>query len=231
MKNIEVDEIIHNICSSNPSKEEKRRLKVIESHRAKDEVFEYVLDLVKNLKIEVAAKDALPASQLIGNLVGWCWQTTESMAVFFPNSSYVIRGNIFFSKYDIYYHSWLCFIYKNKQYVFDPCFNYLCSKRIFDKTFEVEEMSKIPVKEIRDCMLHTLKHPVKKETEVISEASETAKKFMQQFFGNVEIRDTGIAMPYSDDVNAPFYRNNSHYKIEAENEKIKSLIVHYYYNA
>lgn len=231
MKYIEVDDLINNLSSRESYKEEERRLKVIASHRAKDEVFKYILELVKNLSIEVTSKEALPAEKLIGHLVGWCWQTTESMAVFFPDSSYVIRGNIFFSKNDIYYHSWLCFIYKNKQYVFDPCFNYLCSKKIFDETFEVEEMSKIPVKEIRDCMLQTFKHPVKKENEVVNEASEASKKFMQQFFGNMKIRDTGIAMPYSNDVNAPFYRNNSHYKIEVENEKIKSLVVHYYYNA
>lgn len=227
MEYISIDNIISDIEKNDSYKEEQKRLKIIASHRAKDDVYEYILSLVKNLKIEVASSQAHPAEKLIGNLVGWCWQTTESMAVFFPDSASVIRGNIFFSKNDIYYHSWLCFVYKGKQYIFDPCFNYLCSKKIFDKTFEVEEMANVPVKEIRDCMIYTAKNPIKKELEYGSEAS---RKFMKTFFGNIEIRDTGIEMPYSNDVNAPFYRNNSRYKIEMEDEKIKALTVHYYYN-
>ena len=55
---------------------------------------------------------------------------------------------------------------------------------------------------------------------------------MQKYFGSVfKAKRNEIIVDDSDTINSPFFRNNTGYKVELEDKKIKKLVAHYYYNA
>lgn len=89
-------------------------------------------------------------------------------------------------------------------------------------------MDKVKAKTVRELLIKKLLTPKEeKETSIVyaffnqfEELKEALKK--QQEF---------TIMKSNENVNAPFYRNNSGYKAEIENGKIKSLVAHYYINA
>ena len=48
--------------------------------------------------------------------------------MFLEDEDYIERGNLIFERYDEkitynYFHSWICFKYKDEEYVFDPYLN------------------------------------------------------------------------------------------------------------
>lgn len=157
----------------------------------------------------------------------YCWESTESMIVFFENA-YIVRGYLNQSKTKRYYHSWLVITYNGELYVFDPTANIIVLKRDFDAVFRVEELVNIPSKLVHDELINILEGKVKEYTpnfgdKEINEAVAEFGKFLSSFCVH-----HGQSVPYSNDINAPFYRNASAYIGEVENNKIKSLRVHFY---
>ena len=66
----------------------------------------------------------------------------------------------------------------------------------------------------------------------MSESSRKAEEFMKKYFGNIlKENKNEITIDDSDEIDAPFFRNNTGYRAVIEDKKIKKLIAHYYYNA
>ena len=91
-------------------------------------VLNYLKEILKSLYIEILDSDAENILDLIpkGCLMGWCWETTQTCAIFFKNSDYVERGDLYINERNSnYYHSWIVFTFNDKEYVFDPCLDCL----------------------------------------------------------------------------------------------------------
>lgn len=204
-------------------KERDRRFKVVQSKSASKEVQEYVRANVANITINIGGDYIGGVEELSRRklLEGWCWQTTETIALFFQNAN-VVRGYLHLNERDKYYHAWLYFKYKNSEYVYDPCLNFLSRRRIFDKVFTPEIETIIPAEEIKETFIYDMEDPEKKKT------WEFANSFFKELFKSYE--EYGNSVRYSNDVTHPMFRNNSRYKAEIEDGVVKSLKVHYYYN-
>ena len=165
----------------------------------------YVENNIKNIVISIAKLSKIPAIYMIksNQLEGWCWQSATFLSVNFKNSDVVARGNLVVSKTDnSYFHSWIEFKLMNKYYVFDPCFGIICDKDEYYQEYNVTEVSKIKVKEIKKELIN-LKGADKKI--------------------NIHVDGTN-------DVEDVFFRTNSKVNANIRFNKIKKLEVRYYYN-
>ena len=65
---------------------------------------------------------------LANNRISYC---------FFQDNDYIERGSLSSDKDEPRYnHSWICFKYKGCEYVLDPCLNFICKKKDYNKIFE-----------------------------------------------------------------------------------------------
>ncbi|MDD3392101.1 MAG: hypothetical protein PHE54_00920 [Bacilli bacterium] len=162
-----------------------------------------------------------------GVLEGWCWQITETAILFLDDESYIERGNLIFSKYNLYYHSWIIFNYQSQDYVFDPCLQILCKKEIYQECFEPELKGTVTAKQVRKYFIDYVFNSFKKEN------YSKIENIMKTFFGeNGSGEQTKkIVVPGEDNPNAPIYRNSVGYEATINDGNVKRLIAHYYINA
>ena len=215
---------------------QQQRFDIVESSSVDKEVWEYLEDTLKNLRIEVCGEYEGSVLELRKRrqLEGWCWQTTESSIVFFNDDDYIERGNLRFGKHEKYWHSWICFKLNNMEYAFDPCLNLLVNKTLFSETFETDVFGVVTANQVREELINTILNPPKKKECIVSkEAEQAAERFKQKFFGNslgLERQRKEIIIYGNDDVTTPMYRNNTGYIGEIEKGKVKKLTAHYYMN-
>lgn len=146
-------------------------------------------------------------------LEGWCWQTTETSIVFLKENDYIERGYLKLNQYEDYYHSWICFRYKNEEYVFDPCLEILCRKEVYTSIFETDIKGIVEAKKVREFLIdsiHKSKYMRWKNTGV----------YIERNISKVKIVGNG-------DVTAPMYGNNTEYEVEIDNRKTKRLVAYY----
>ena len=228
-----IKEIIINIRNSFKEEDysqltEMERFAKIRMHKVPTEVFEYLKSLFNNLHIEIVGKYEGNLIDLMnrGVLEGWCWQTTETASLFMEDSSYIERGNLKFDLYNLYYHSWINFVYKGKKYVFDPCLQILCEKSYYDRIFEIQVKGKVTAKEVKEYFINYISNPPKKEVN-----EEFEKVFRCIFGGSTSDRTKGeVVIEDEENPNSPMYRNGVGYKPTLENNQIKKLVAHYYIN-
>lgn len=205
---------------------EMERFAEIRMHKVPKEVYEYIKSFFDNLHIEIVGKYEGNLMDLMerGVLEGWCWQTTETASLFLPDDSYIERGDLKFASNKLYYHSWINFKYKGKEYIFDPCLQILCEKKYYQKIFEITIKGKVTAKKVKEYFLNYISNPPKKET------NEEVSNIMKMLFGESNERTKGeIVIHDKENPNAPMYRNGVGYKTELKNGQIKKLVAHYYY--
>lgn len=213
---------------------EKERFELLQNKKINPNVINYLKERFSNLYIEVLGIYEGSLFELMekGQLEGWCWQTTESAIVFLNDNDYIERGNIFFNSKTPYYHSWICFNYKNKEYVLDPSLNILCKKSDYSRIFHSEVEGTVKSKYIKEALLKLITTPKKEEK---TQQEQEAAKFIKSLLGDhyeqyrKNKKDEFIANDI-EDPNAPLYRNGSGYKVKVEKGKIKQLKVHYYHS-
>ena len=94
-------------------------------------------------------------------------------------------------------------------------------------------MGKVTAKDIREYFLNYISNPPKRNNYISPEIVSSTEKFMRNFFGDeyIDEKKKEIVIHDKEDPYAPMYRNGSGYKnIDIENNKVKSLTVHYYMN-
>ena len=231
----EINKIKNKLANKMPLTEEER-FRIINNQKIKPEVLKYLSDRFKNLTIEIVDKYEGNIIDLmkLGLLEGWCWQTTETAIVFLNDDDYIERGNLIFEKYidytHTYYHSWICFKYKDEEYIFDPCLDLLCKKELYHNIFEVDIIGRVTAKKVRKVLIYNLENK-KTKKEPLSNSEKKASEFMKKYFSSaLEDKKDDVTID-DDDVNSSFYRNNTGYRAVLENKKIKKLTAHYYYNA
>ena len=209
------------------SKEDK--FKILEDNKASKDVYNYLEERFKTLTIEVCGdyKGQVFDLMKIRALEGWCWQTTESSIIFLNDEDYIERGNLILEQYTkmfkTYYHSWINFHYKDIEYTFDPCLNFLCNKTLYQEVFETEVRGRVNAKEVRDELINALlnsKYKMKNK-----HTSKLVEDFFEEILGS---RDTETFICGDKDVTSAFYQNNTGYKADLEEGKIKKLVAHFY---
>ena len=215
---------------------EKERFDILEKEKIDKDIYYYLKNLFEQLNIEILGRYVGNLFDLMkrGELEGWCWQTTESAALFMQDDSIVYRGNLYFSDYKTYYHSFIQFDYEGKKYVFDPCLCMINTSDLYFEIFNVDIKGQITAKEIKEFFISYINNPPKKEKYFSSDIVTATDKFMRKFFGDdyLEEKKKEVVIYDKEDPSAPMYRNGSGYKdIKIDNNKIKSLTVHYYMNA
>lgn len=211
---------------------EDERFKILEKNRADIEVYKYLKEKLENLKIEVCGDYEGKVLDLMKNrgLEGWCWQTTESSIVFLNNNDYIERGNLVFDQYKKYWHSWINFYYEGIEYTFDPCLDFLCDKKLYQETFETEVKGIVSADVVRDELINRILNPKPQRTNYSSN-NQMVNDFMKKYFGDaLERNKDEIHISGNNDVTSPMYRNNTGYKAEICDGKIKKLVAHYYLN-
>ena len=193
-------------------------------------IYEYINNILKNLYIEITKDYEGNTLYLMKRnlLEGWCWQTTESTIIFFNDDDYICRGNLKLDKNTTYYHSWICFKYKNKEYTFDPCLNIICKKKLYDKVFQVDIKSILTAKTIKEDLINKLLNPIpQKKIKTSPKVQEFMNKFKEKYIEEkkeeIFISDSG-----KDDITEPMYKNSTGYTANIENNQIKALKAHYY---
>lgn len=189
---------------------EKERFSILEKEKINNKVRNYLKELLQKLTIE-----GWNRTEFKGNvfdlmednaLEGWCWQTTESMALFMPDDTIVYRGDLSFDPITDYYHSFVQFEFEGKKYVFDPCLCLINTSDLYFSTFEVKVKGKATSKQIR-----------KKFFERLEKAKAEDKKDVMIYGG--------------DNPSEPMFRNSSEYRnMSIKNNKIIKLTAHYYCN-
>ena len=215
---------------------EKDKFELLNSEKIDKEIYKYLKEFFNGLLIEILGDYQGNIMNLMysGKLEGWCWQTTSTAALFMPDDVLVVRGDLELGKYNHYYHGFILFDYKENKYVFDPCLNLINSAELFFKTFKVDIKGYVTAKEVKEFFINYINNPPKKKEYVSQEAIDIANRIMKKMFGEdyLENRKKEVVINDKENPNAPMYRNNSGYKdINIENNKIKSLTVHYYLNA
>lgn len=207
------------------SSDEKYR--IIATKRASKDVVNYVFASLKELEIEIPGKEALRAENLVymGLLDGFCFESTEAMAIFF-DKAYVVRGH-FTLDGKKYYHAWIEILYEGQLYVFDPTANIICLKKDFDDIFKPYLQASISASIIRSALMDVLNSEGKSYIPEFDDETNVEVKKFGDFLASMGV-DHGKSVPYSSDLASPFYHNKSAYKGIIEDNKIKSLRAHFY---
>lgn len=160
-------------------------------------------------------------------LEGFCWQTTEVAIVFLNDEDFIERGYLKLNEQgNLYYHSWICFMYNGILYVFDPCLNLLCKKEIYDKMFLPKVKGKTTSKEVKEHLIYCIQNPKQKELSV-------AEKSIAAFFmakcpeAYMEIQKETL-IDGKEDINFPIYRSSIGCIAEIDEGQIRKLTAHYY---
>lgn len=199
---------------------EQERFTLISQHNIDKSISEYIKTTLENLSIKIGSKDTENIIELMnkGLLEGWCWQTTESSIVFFNDNDYIERGNLTFSPYRKYWHSWICFTFNDIFWIFDPCLQILVEKDIYYHIFEIDEIaSTITSKSVKEDLIYRIsQHEKEKENKTTHFIFEYPKNEVH-IFGN-------------NDIKSPMYRNSTGYTATINNGTINTLIAHYYFS-
>ncbi len=210
---------------------ERDRFIILDKERVNPNVYKYISTLLHNLNVEICSKEGFPFMSLCnsGKLEGWCWQSTESAALFMPDDAMVYRGDLSL-KYDHdYFHSFLVFNFMGREYVFDPCFTLINSSALYFKTFDVVVKGYASAKDIKEYFLNYYNNPPKK-TVYDEKTQAMIDKFYNHYFGDIE-REPEVVIHDKEDPYAPMFRNGCGYKrLEMESNNIRSVTVHYYMN-
>lgn len=221
-------DILNDIDNKDELLEEQELFRIIASKRVSADIEAYIYACLDNLEIKVPKHEYMKVKNLASKnlLDGFCFESTETMVVFFSNA-YIVRGYLNLGKRGKYYHAWMVINYQKIEYVFDPTSDIIVLKDDFDKVFQVEELVKIPSSLVSDALIRVLKGENHDEHITFDEETNKAiRDFCSSFFGCIE--DEGYKAKYSDDINEPMYRNSSIYEGIIENKSIKSLRVRFY---
>lgn len=217
---------------------EKERFDLLMNEKIDQNVLYYLQFLFKYLNIEICGRYKGTLIELMkkGRLEGWCWQTTESAVLFMPDDSIIYRGDLYFSDYKKYYHSFIVFTLNAKDYVFDPCLGLINTAPLYFETFDVDVKGSVTAKEVKDYFVNYINNPPKRDSYVSPETEAAVTRFMKSMFGDdyyeKKEKNPEVVIHDKEDPNAPMYRNGSGYKdITFKDNEIKKLTVHYYMNA
>lgn len=207
---------------------EAQRIRLLRKVQADDNVIDYLKWRLK--KLWIVLDSDLPHSE--GNimdmmeynrLAGWCWQTTESAIVFFQDDDYIERGNLTFSPTRKYWHSWICFKYGNKTFVFDPCLQIIVEKKIYYHMFIVSQIAgKATAKEVKEDLISKIKTNEHKD---FRKKAESVAKFVPRKYAEKGYETLIIG---NGDVNSPMYENSTGYIATIKDNEIIELIAFYY---
>ena len=177
----------------------EERFNYVSNNRSSYAVLDYLSNKFINLRICMYDKYEGSIMELMNKdlLRGWCFQTTEIASLFLDDDSYIIRGVLKLNRNKKYYHSWIVFSYNNKDYVFDPCLNFVTTRDFYDKVFDVEIRGKVSSGSVKECFVDYVTNSIKK-----SRFKENVSEPMY--------RNTGIK-----------------YRMELENGKVKKLKAYY----
>ena len=204
------------------------RFKLIRELDIDKSVFKYVKTKLKNLSIEIGGDYEGNIIELMnkGLLEGWCWQTTESSIVFFNDDDCIERGNLTFSAYKKYWHSWICFSLNNIVWVFDPCLQILVERNIYYHIFEINEIAgTVNAKSVKEDLIYRINHHKRKRH---NESKPYISNFLEQYISKSQKNEVYISG--NDNVKSTMYRNNTGYTATIDSGTIKTLIAHYYFN-
>ena len=207
---------------------EYERFNLINQLDIDNSVFKYVKTRLKNLSIEIGGDYEGNVIELMnkGLLEGWCWQTTESAIVFFKDDDCIERGNLTFSTYKKYWHSWIYFTFDDIAWVFDPCLQILLEKNIYYHIFEINEIAGVVnAKSVREDLIYRINH---RERGKPNKSESYISHFLEKYISERQKNETHISG--NDDVKSPMYRNNTGYTATIDNGTINTLIAHYYFN-
>jgi len=210
------------------NKEKKEDLPGI--NNSEDSVLNYLKEILKSLYIEITDSDAENILDLIpkGALMGWCWETTQTCAIFFKNSDYVERGDLYINERNPkYHHSWIVFTFNDKEYIFDPCLDCLCSKKLYYTKFNVQLKGKSSVEKIKKHIIQTIKNKPKqvelKDDWAIWWWNKLSLEEQERKLQEVTIDGT-------EDVNAEIYRGSVGYRAKFKNDDLEEVTAHYYFS-
>lgn len=207
---------------------EYARIWYLKKAQADDEVFNYVKWRLRNLCIVLDSD--LPHSE--GNimelmeddrLAGWCLHTTESAIVFLEDDDYLERGYLTLSPTRKYWHSWICFKYGNKTFVFDPCLQIIVEKKIYYHMFIISQIAgKVTAKEVKEDLIYKIKTNEHKD---FRKKGESVAKFVPRKYAEKGYETLILG---NGDVNSPMYENSTGYIATIEDNEIIELIAFYY---
>ena len=219
-----------NIISQKVSNlDEHERIKLIQQLDIDESVLSYIKSRLKNLLIEIGGDYVGNVIVLMnrGLLEGWCWQTTESSIVFFDDDDYIERGSLTIAPNNEYWHSWICFMFNDNIWVFDPCLQIIVEKNIYYHVFEIKEIAGIVTANlVKQELIYRINN---REKNKHNESKSQFSNFLAQYMSERQKNETHILG--DSDVKSTMYLNNTGYTATIDNGKINSLIAHYYFNA
>ena len=207
---------------------EKERISLIKKAKVDEQVLGYLQIRLTDLQINVLGMYKGKVLDLMskGLLEGYCWETTESSIVFFKNDDYIERGILKLSPWTReYWHSWICFNFNNKTWVFDPCLKIIADKSIYYHVFEISKVEgSVTAKAVKEDLISRIKN---RKVKIYNNGSFLTKILLENV-SNEQKNETHIIG--NDDVNSPMYRNNTGYTATIKNGEIIRLKAHYYMN-
>lgn len=201
---------------------------IIQEEQIDKNVYIYLKSFFNQLTIEKfnGYKGKLFDLMRNGELEGFCWQTTETIALFMPDNTIIYRGNLHIKNIGAYRHSFIEFHYNGKEYIFDPSLNSIDTKEHYFKILRVEIEGHTTSKQIKDFFMCYVNNPLKRYNYISEEVKYLEDRYLKQVYGK-NINNI-ILIHDEENVNAPMYRNGVVYKdIEIEKNMIKSLTAHY----
>lgn len=192
------------------------------------EVVNYLKNRFKHLYINICGETQGNVFDLkgCGKLLGWCWESTQTCSLFLKDDDYIERGDLFIeddtslkNTKKPYYHSWICFKFNGKEYVFDPCLDYLCEKETYYKHFTPNVQGKTTAGEVKKYVVEKIKNkPERKKSFLDDFISEDLKQKLNK----------QTTIDGTEDVNAPIYRGTVGYTAKINRDKIEEIDAHYY---
>ena len=187
-------------------------------------VLEYLTNILKKIEIKIGGCEKENAMDLINSdrLVGWCWQSSETIALLLKDTDYVERGVLHLPEENKrpYYHSWTCFEFNDKEYVLDPALKILCLRDKYFQRYNIELSAVIPAKEVKDKFMYEITHKKERKPDVLDEflSDEYKEELKAETFieGSINVLD-------------PFYISNIGFTANISDDKIESVSAHYYY--
>lgn len=202
------------------------RFALIGVHGVSKSVKKYLEITLKDLSIVLPGVDSNDILDLMKTrlLEGQCYQTAETSIVFFNDNDYLLRGYLMFDEETKYYHSWICFNFQGREYIFDPCLDILCESKYFNDIFEVTILSRISALETRKAFIEIAKSRSNKDR-------INAYNLVKDVF-NICFSDYNnlFCSSLDYDINSIFYANNLVYDISIVDNKIRKLKAFYYKN-
>lgn len=197
-----------------------QRFKLIEKAENRSTVLEYLTERLKGLTIEIGADPGRNIVYLMkrGELVRWCWQTTESAVVCLNDDACIERGHLKggYGKFGkiknekLLWHSWICFSFEDTLWVFDPCLGIIVEKDIYYHIFEISKVAgRVSAKDVKEDLITRLLFS--------NDKGSTGEKNSVLIWG-------------TEDVNAPMYMTGVRYTALFNNGSISTLTAHYYFN-